>query len=57
MKKPFLFLLGSMLLSGCASGVTLLQSQSAARYTNYTSGQMPMVIHGNPFGGSKADFS
>ena len=57
MKKPSLLLLVSMLLSGCASGVTLLKSQSAARYMNYASGQMPMVIHGNPFGESKADFS
>ncbi len=57
MRKPILLLLVSLLLSGCASGVTLLKSQSAARYTNYTSGQMPMVIHGNPFSGSKADFN
>ena len=57
MKKLFLFLLGSVLLSGCATGVTLQQSQSAARYISYSSGQIPMVVHGNPFGGSKTDFS
>lgn len=57
MKQLILFLLGSALLSGCATGVTLLQSQSAARYTSFSSGQIPMVVHGNPFGGSKPDFS
>ena len=57
MKKLFLFPLGSVLLSGCATGVTLQQSQSAARYISYSSGQIPMVVHGNPFGGSKTDFS
>jgi hypothetical protein len=56
-RKPILLLLASMLLFGCTSGVTLLKSQSAARYTNYTSGQIPRVIHGNPFGGSKAAFN
>ena len=45
MKKLFLFLLGSVLLSGCATGVTLQQSQSAARYISYSSGQIPMVVH------------
>ena len=57
MKMSLLFLLGSVLLSGCATGMTLLKSQSAARFTSYSSGQIPMVVHGNPFGGSRTDFS
>ena len=56
MKKSVLVLFASVLLSACTTGVTLLQSKSAARYYSYHGGQMPMIVHGNPFGGPKADF-
>ncbi len=56
MNRSLLVLVAITLLAACTSGVTLSRSQSASRYFNYHGGQLPIVIHGNPFGGSKADF-
>ena len=46
----------SVMLASCASGVTLVRSQSAASYYSYHGNQLPIVVHGNPFSGAKADF-
>ena len=56
MKRLLLMLIASVLLAACTSGMTLVRSQSASRYVSYLGGQLPIVIHGNLFGGSKADF-
>ena len=56
MKSSLLVLLASMLLAACTSGVTLMRSQSAARYYSYHGNQLPIIVHGNPFGDPKADF-